>query len=156
MGFSTLKGNPEQQLTQDSEVIAEHTQGNGSLAVVPFLLGHESQQDQWKLAADVSALLSHLKGLLCLHALPFKIHTQPSIMPLFRTPKALPFCLTGGHPRKAVCKAVSGIWRAECAAGLEFRELRGLMSELPMEELAVAGHAVALSQWHAVRSLLTS
>ena len=32
----------------------------------------------------------------------------------------------------------------------EFADLRSLMPELPTEELAVAGHAVALSQWHKV------
>ena len=35
-------------------------------------------------------------------------------------------------------------------AGLHFIELRSLLGSLRKEELAVAGHAVALSQWHAV------
>lgn len=33
---------------------------------------------------------------------------------------------------------------------LGFRELRSLMPRLERGELAVAGHAVALSQWHQV------
>ena len=32
----------------------------------------------------------------------------------------------------------------------ELVDLRSLMPVLPMEELAVAGHAVALSNWHKV------
>ena len=36
------------------------------------------------------------------------------------------------------------------AADLEFIELRALLGSMPKEEIAVAGHAVALSQWHAV------
>ena len=34
--------------------------------------------------------------------------------------------------------------------GLRFQEIRELMPLLPAEDLAVAGHAVALSQWHQV------
>lgn len=37
-------------------------------------------------------------------------------------------------------------------ADMEFRELRSLLGCMPKEEVAVAGHAVALSQWHAVSS----
>lgn len=37
--------------------------------------------------------------------------------------------------------------------GLGFRELRGLMPALGRGELAIAGHAVALAQWHQVRRL---
>ena len=33
---------------------------------------------------------------------------------------------------------------------LDFVDLRSLMADLPAEHLAVAGHAVALSQWHQV------
>lgn len=33
---------------------------------------------------------------------------------------------------------------------LDFVDLRSLMADLPVEDLAVAGHAVALSQWHQV------
>ena len=33
-----------------------------ALAVIPFLLGHESSQGHWKLAANVSTVLSSLKG----------------------------------------------------------------------------------------------
>lgn len=33
---------------------------------------------------------------------------------------------------------------------LELLDLRVLMAELSGPELAIAGHAVALSQWHAV------
>ena len=44
-----------------------------------------------------------------------------------------------------------GLWRtAECVS-LQMAELRTLMPELDATELAVAGHAVALSQWHVVR-----
>lgn len=35
---------------------------------------------------------------------------------------------------------------------LGFRELRSLMLHLERGQLAVAGHAVALSQWHQVRA----
>ena len=34
---------------------------------------------------------------------------------------------------------------------MQVAELRTLMPELDATELAVAGHAVALSQWHVVR-----
>ena len=38
----------------------------------------------------------------------------------------------------------------------ELVDLRSLMPVLPMEELAVAGHAVALSNWHKVHIRLHS
>ena len=36
-------------------------------------------------------------------------------------------------------------------AGAEPQELRALMSQMEMGEVAVAGHAVALAHWHEVR-----
>ncbi len=44
--------------------------------------------------------------------------------------------------RTAACRA---------RAGAEPQELRALMSQMEMGEVAVAGHAVALAFWHAVR-----
>lgn len=35
---------------------------DGQLAVIPFLLGHESRKNDWMLGLDVSTLLTHLKG----------------------------------------------------------------------------------------------
>jgi len=42
------------------------------------------------------------------------------------------------------------------SASYEMADLRSLMPELPVEQLAVAGHAVALNQWHKVCSPLAT
>lgn len=54
-------------------------------------------------------------------------------------------CLLGIGPLQI------GLWRAAECVSLQVAELRTLMPELDATELAVAGHAVALSQWHVVR-----
>lgn len=48
--------------------------------------------------------------------------------------------------------APSGDQLEEFKAGrdLDFVDLRSLMAELSVEDLAVTGHAVALAQWHQV------
>ena len=43
-----------------------------------------------------------------------------------------------------------GLWRAAEGFSAQVAELRSLMPELDATDLAVAGHAVALSQWHVV------
>lgn len=40
------------------------------------------------------------------------------------------------------------------SSNYKLADLRSLMPELSMEELAVAGHAVALSNWHRVNFVL--
>lgn len=44
----------------------------------------------------------------------------------------------------------------QASGSYELADLRSLMPELSTEELAVAGHAVALSNWHQVLHLTTS
>ena len=41
-------------------------------------------------------------------------------------------------------------WAYALRAGAEPQELRALMSQMEMGEVAVAGHAVALAHWHEV------
>ena len=48
------------------------------------------------------------------------------------------------------CPGMERILNEPPHAGLHFMELRSLLRSLRKEVLAVAGHAVALSQWHAV------
>ena len=55
-------------------------------------------------------------------------------------------------PSPPQCRLLqSGLWRAAECVSLQVAELRTLMPELDATGLAVAGHAVALSQWHVVR-----
>ena len=44
----------------------------------------------------------------------------------------------------------------QASSSYDLADLRSLMPELSTEELAVAGHAVALSNWHQVLHLTTS
>lgn len=41
---------------------AERRGGDAPLTIVPFLLGQESDGKHWRVAADVSAVSTHLKG----------------------------------------------------------------------------------------------
>ena len=91
----------------------------------PFLLGRTAE-GVWRLAvgaAEVSGLEEHLA----------------------KRGECLPACTRSrsrGRPPHLT---------AWLPPGLRLQELRELMPTLPVEDLAVAGHAVALSQWHQVR-----
>ena len=67
---------------------------------------------------------------------------------------AIPIYLLGKDPTGAF-KLAADVSKVPQAAleerQLGFKELRSLMSLLDPGQLAVAGHAVALSSWHQVR-----
>lgn len=59
---------------------------------------------------------------------------------------------SGGCVKLAVDVSALDPAAAEVAQGLQLQELRALMPSLPAPELAAAGHAVALCQWHQARA----
>jgi len=67
-------------------------------------------------------------------------------------------CLSGIWPQvhDPLLWCPDRISKHRARAGAEPQELRALMSQMEMGEVAVAGQAVALAHWHAVRTVCTS
>jgi NADH pyrophosphatase NudC (nudix superfamily) len=64
--------------------------------------------------------------------------------------------LDGNHWKFALNPSGHQLEEFTAGRGLELVDLRVLMAELPTEELAIAGQAVALSQWHLVLYFLVT